>query len=152
MILIIKNEFMRNIINIILLSPVLIYVILLLINSQLLAKKEIVNIFWIWDLEIPIIAIISVFFVVYIFLMYFSGKFSSFFISSKNKGLEEEKMKLKAKLSDQIPEIEKKMDEKFSKILEEFKEIWNKNLELHKKETSKVLWNLEFEIKELKKK
>jgi len=63
---------MKNIINIILLSPVLIYVILLLINSDLLSKKETVNIFWIWDLEMPVIALISVFFVAYIFLMYFS--------------------------------------------------------------------------------
>jgi hypothetical protein len=31
------------------------------------------------------------------------------------------------------------MNEKFSKILEDFKEIGNKNLELHKKETSKIL-------------
>ena len=52
--------------------PVLIYVVLLLINSDLLAKKEFVNIFWILELELPIIALISVFFVVYIFLMYFS--------------------------------------------------------------------------------
>jgi uncharacterized integral membrane protein len=139
MILIIKNESMRNIINIILLSPVLIYVVLLLINSELLTKKELVNIFWIWNIEIPLIALISVFFVAYIFLMYFSGKFSSFFISSKNKSLEEEKIQLKAKLSEQIPEIEKRMNEKFSKVLEDFKEVGNKNLELHKKETSKTL-------------
>jgi hypothetical protein len=31
------------------------------------------------------------------------------------------------------------MEEKFDKIIEEIKEINNKNLELHKKETNKVL-------------
>jgi hypothetical protein len=63
---------MKNILNVILLSPVLTYVVLLLINSELLVKKETVNVFWILELELPVIALISVFFVVYIFLMYFS--------------------------------------------------------------------------------
>ena len=143
---------MKNIINIILLSPVLIYVVLLLINSDLLSKKENVNIFWIWDLEIPVIALISVFFVAYIFLMYFSGKFSTFFIWHRNKTLEEENLKLKAKLADLIPEINKNLDEKIKKLVEEYKIMTDKSLELHKKETSKVLWNLEFEIKDLKEK
>ena len=141
---------MKNILNVILLSPVLTYVVLLLINSELLVKKETVNVFWILELELPVIALISVFFVVYIFLMYFSWKFSTFFTNNKNKNLEEEKIELKAKLSEQIPEIEKRMNEKFSKVLEDFKEVGNKSLELHKKETSKILWNLEFEIKNLK--
>lgn len=141
---------MKNIINIILLSPVLIYVILLLINSDLLAKKDIVNVFWIIDVEIPAIALISVFFVVYIFLMYFSWKFTTFFIWNKNKNLEDEKLKLKEQIANQIPDLVKKIDERFNLILDEFKNISNKNLELHKKETSKVLWNLEFEIKNLK--
>ncbi len=136
--------------NIILLSPVLIYVILLLINNDLLSKREEISLFWIWDFNAPVIALISVFFVVYIFLMYFSWKFSTFFSTHRNKVLEEENIKLKAKLSDQIPEIEKRVNEQFSKLLTEFKDISNKNLELHKKETSKVLWNLEFEINELK--
>ena len=141
---------MRNIINIILLSPVLIYVILLLVNSHLLSQKEELSLFWIWEFNAPVIALISVFFVVYIFLMYFSWKFSTFFSTHRNKKLENENIKLKAKLSDQIPEIEKRVNDQFSKLLIEFKNISNKNLELHKKETSKVLWNLEFEIKELK--
>jgi len=143
---------MKNIINIILLSPVLIYVILLLINSDLLSKKETVNIFWIWDLEMPVIALISVFFVAYIFLMYFSWKFSTFFIWHKNKSLEEENLKLKAKLSELIPDINKNLDEKIKFLVEGFKDLTDKSLDLHKKETSKVLWNLEFEIKELKEK
>lgn len=141
---------MRNIINIILLSPILIYVILLFINLNLLKIQEKVNIFWIWELNVPIIAFISIFFVLYIFLMYFSWKFFTFFMNSKNKSLEEEKLKLKSKLSDKIPEIEEKMETSFNKIIKEIKSINNENLELYKKETNKVLWNLEFEIKSLK--
>ncbi len=143
---------MKNIINIVLLSPVLIYVILLLLNSQLLTIKENVNLFWIWNLELSVIAIISVFFVSYIFLIYFSGKFFSFSINSKNKFLEEENLKLKAKLSDLIPDINKNLDVKIKVLVDEFKTLTDKSLELHKKETNKVLWNLEFEIKDLKEK
>jgi len=141
---------MRNITNILLLSPILIYVLLLFINIDLLKVEEEVSIFWIWNFNVPIVAFISIFFVVYIFVMYFSWKFFTFFINSKNKSLESDKMKLKWELSDKIPSIEKKMEEKFDNIIAEIKNINNKNLELHKKETSKVLWNLEFEIKSLK--
>jgi len=143
---------MKNIMNIILLSPILIYVVLLLINSNLLTKTEKVNLFWIWDLDIPVIAIISLIFVVYIFLMYFSGKISTFFTNSKNKSLEKENLELKAKIADLIPEINKSLDEKIKDLVEQFKTLTDKSLELHKKETSRVLWNLEFEIKDLKEK
>jgi len=143
---------MKNIINIILLSPVLFYVVLLLINSDLLAKKENVNIFWIWDVNIPVIAIISIFFVAYIFLMYFSWKFSSFFSDHKLKKLQEENLKLKAEIADLIPEITKNIDEKIEKLVEDFKTMTDKSLELHKKETNKVLGNLEYEIQNLKEK
>lgn len=143
---------MKNIINIILLSPVLIYVVLLLINTELLTKKEIVNIFWIWDFQMPVISIISIFFVWYIFLMYFSWKFSSFFSNHRNKVLEEENLKLKAQLWDLIPDITKNLDKKIKVLVDDFKTLTDKSLELHKKETSKVLWNLEFEINDLKEK
>ena len=138
--------------NIILLSPVLIYVVLLLVNSDLLAVRQDISIFWIWDINAPVIALISVFFVTYIFLMYFSWKFSTFFSTHRNKKLEEENIRLKAQLSDLIPDITKNLDDKIKILVEDFKVLTDKSLELHKKETSKVLGNLEFEIKDLKEK
>ena len=143
---------MRNIINIVLLSPVLIYVVLLLINSNLLSVREDISIFWIWNINAPVIVLISVFFVTYIFLMYFSWKFSTFFSTHRNKKLEEENIRLKAQLSDLIPDITKNLDDKIKVLVGEFKVLTDKSLELHKKETTKVLWNLEFEIKDLKEK
>ena len=88
----------------------------------------------------------------YVVLMYFSWKLSTFFTNNKNKSLLQENLELKAKLADLIPDINKNLDEKIKKLVEEFKTITDKSLELHKKETSKVLWNLEFEIKDLKEK
>lgn len=141
---------MKNIMNIILLFPLLIYVILLLINSNLLSKKEIVNFFWIYKTEASVITLISLFFVLYIIFIYFSWKFSLFFTNTKNKSLEDEKYQLKSKLADMIPEIETRMNEKFSKVLEDFKLISDKNLDLSKNQTKQVLGNLEFEIKNIK--
>ena len=143
---------MKNIINIIFLFPILIYVVLLLINSNLLLQKEAVNLFWITEIEVPLISLITLFFIIYMFILYFSGKFSLFFTNSKIKSLENDKLELKSRLFDQIPDLERTIDEKYTIILDEFKNISNKNLELHKKETSKVLGNLEFEIKNIKEK
>lgn len=143
---------MKNLLNIIFLSPILVYLILLLLNSNLLSKKETVNIFWIFQPELPIITIISVFFIAYIFLLYFSEKFSSFFAWNKNKKLQDEILNLKAKLADEREKLIEDLRKEFLNNLESFKEISNKNLELSKKETSKVLWNLEFEIQTLKEK
>ncbi len=141
---------MKNIINIVLLSPILIYVLLLFINIEILKFEQKINIFWIWEINIAIIAFISIFFILYIFLMYFSWKFFTFFIAVKNKSLEQEKIKLKSQLSDKIPQIEEKMQQKFDETISEIKKINNKNLELYKKENSKIIWKLEFEIQNLK--
>ena len=141
---------MRNILNILFLFPILVYVLLLLINSDLLSRSEAINLFWIADIELPFISISTIFFIAYIFIIYFSWKFSSFFTNTKFKKIEEEKLILEAKLANKIPEIEKIMEEKFDKVLKEFKEISSKNLELHKNQTKQVLENLEFEIKNIK--
>jgi len=143
---------MKNIANIIMLLPLLIYVVLLLINSNLLIEKSEVNLFWISSFEIPIVSIITLFFIIYILIIYFSWKFSSFFTNSKINILQKEKLELKSKLADQIPDIESRIDDKYIKILEEFKNISNKNLELHKNNTKQVLENLDFEIKNIKEK
>ena len=141
---------MKNFINIIFLIPILIYVLLLLLNNNLLSKSDLINLFWITDVELPFISVSTIFFIAYIFIIYFSGKFSSFFTNTKFKKIEEEKLLLEARLATKIPEIEKTMEEKFDKVLNEFKEISNKNLELHKNQTKQVLENLEFEIKNIK--
>ncbi len=141
---------MKNILNILFLIPILLYVLLLLINSDLLSKSDLINLFWITDVELPFISVTTLFFILYIFIIYFSWKFSSFFTNTKFKKVEEEKLLLEAKLANKIPEIEKTMEEKFDKVLKEFREVSSKNLELHKNQTKQVLENLEFEIKNIK--
>ncbi len=143
---------MKNIMNIILLSPILVFIILLLINSSLLIETQTVNIFWIWEMKLPVVALISLIFLVYVVLMYFSWKLTNFFTNNRNKNLEQENLELKGKLSDLIPDINKNLDWKIKILVDDFKSLTDKSLELHKKETSKVLGNLEFEINDLKEK
>ena len=148
--LIINKKIMKNIINMIILSPILIYVILLLLNNELLLKNEEVNFFWVFKPEIPVIALISVFFIVYIILLYFSEKFSLFFANHRTKKLEKEVLELKARLQEQIPDIVDVMKIEFRVIVENIKNENRRDLELSKKENDIVLWNLEYEIKNLR--
>ncbi len=143
---------MKNILNILILIPLLIYILLLLINKDLLLTTQEVNIFWLYKANIQFVLYISIFFILYLLLLWWLFKFSNLFADYKNKKLNDEILKLKSQLTDQTPEliewIQKILDEK----LEEFKNNANKQLELTKKENQKVLWNLEYEIKTLKEK
>ena len=143
---------MKNFLNVLILIPLLIYILLLLINKDILSLEAPINFFWIYKNEIQIVLYISLFFIAYLLILWGLFKFSNFFSSYKTKKCEEEINKLKAKLADQTPElvdgIQKILDEK----LAEFKQEANKKLELAKKETEKVLGNLEYEIKTLKEK
>lgn len=143
---------MKNIKNIIILSPILIYLILLLINNDILTSTQKVNIFWIFKPELPIIVLISIFFIIYIIILYFSEKFSMFFAWNKAKNLEQEILKLKASLQEQTPELVSEMKKEFKTIVEEIKTENKKSLDLSKKETDKILWNIEIEINNLKEK
>ncbi len=143
---------MKSILNIVLLSPVLVYVILLLINSDLLSKKETVNLFWLMEIEIPLITLISLFFVSYIIIIYSLFKFSNFFVAHKNKNLNHEVNELKAEMQDREPKLLEAIETKFSKILEKAQADNKQNIDILKKENEKVVTNLTYDLKMIKEK
>jgi len=143
---------MKNFLNILILIPLLIYILLLLVNKDILSLDASVNFFWIYKTEIQVVLYISLFFISYILILWWLFKFSNFFADHKNKKQNEEILKLKAKLSEQTPELINGIKNILDEKLEEFKQEANKKLELTKKETEKVLGNLEYEIKTLKEK
>ena len=143
---------MKNLLNILILIPLLIYIILLLINKDILSLNTQINFFWLYKTEIQIILYITLFFTAYLIIIWSLFKFSNFFADHKTKKQNEEINELKAKLADQTPELIKWIQNILDTKLEEFKQEANKKLELTKKETEKVLWNLEYEIKILKEK
>lgn len=143
---------MKSVLNIVLLSPVLIYVVLLLINSELLSEKDTVNLFWITELELPLITLISLFFVSYIIIMYSLFKFSNFFVAHKNKNLNNEVNELKAQMLDREPKLLEAIEKKFWEILEKAQADNKQNIDILKKENEKVVTNLTYDLKMIKEK
>jgi hypothetical protein len=96
---------MKNILNIAILIPLLIYILLLLINKDSLLLETEVNFFWIYKNQIQIVTYISLFFVSYLLILWSLFKFSNFFADHKTKKQNEQINELKAKLADQTPEL-----------------------------------------------
>jgi len=142
---------MKNILNLILLLPLLIYVIILLANSKLLSTKAEINLFF-TSFEINIVTFISIFFVLYILVIYLIFKFSNFFVSHKNKNLSEEVNKLKAEMQDREPKFLENIENKFSEILEKSAKENKQNIDILKKENEKVVTNLTYDLKIIKEK
>ncbi len=143
---------MKNFLNILILIPLLIYILLLLVNKDILTLDTQINVFWIYKWKIQIILYITFFFISYLLILWSLFKFSNFFADHKNKKQNEQINELKAKLADQTPELISKIQNILDQNLKQFKEEADKKLELTKKETQKVLWNLEYEISILKEK
>ena len=142
---------MKNILNLILLLPLLLYVIILLINNELLSTKAEINLFFA-NFEINIVTFISIFFVLYILVIYWIFKFSSFFVSHKKDNLQNELNKLKADMQDREPKLLEKIEKKFSEILEKSQKENKQNIEILKKENEKVITNLTYDLKIIKEK
>jgi len=142
---------MKNILNLLVLLPLLLYVIILLANSELLSTKADINLFFI-SFEINIVTFISIFFVLYILVIYLIFKFSNFFVSHKNKNLSEEVNKLKAEMQDREPKLLENIENKFGEILEKSAKENKQNIDILKKENDKVITNLTYDLKIIKEK
>ncbi len=103
-----------------------------------------INAYIIWD--------ISIFFVLYLLIIWLWLKFSDIFNNFKDKKHEKIINKLKAELQDKEPELISNMENKFINIIEDFKEENSKNIKILKKENDKILSNLEYDIGIIKEK
>lgn len=142
---------MKNILNLILLLPLLLYVIILFINSKLLGTTAEVNLLF-TSFEINIVTFISIFFVLYILILYSIFKFSNFFVSHKNSNLRNEVNKLKADMQDREPKLLENIEKKFEEILEKANSKHKESIEILKKENEKVITNLTYDLKIIKEK
>ena len=146
-----NKNIMKNILNLILLLPLLLYVVILLINNELLSTKAEVNLFFA-SFEINIVTFISIFFVLYILIIYWIFKFSNFFVSHKNNNLQNKVNELKAQMQDREPKLLENIEKKFSEILEKAQKQNKENIEILKKENDKVVTNLTYDLKIVKEK
>lgn len=143
---------MKSLINFLILLPVLLFLIIIILNRDLLYINETISIFGITESTVPVIAFSSIFFAWYIIAIYLFFKFSNIFTSYKNKKLESEINKLKSKLYEERPKLVDDLKSEFSENLENYKLQQEKEVKIYKKENEKVVSSLEYEIKALKEK
>jgi hypothetical protein len=133
---------MKKFIPYIFFFPLFFYLLIIILNTDLLVSKSDINIFWIFHIkEFPFISLTTIFFSLYIIIIWGLLKFSDIFSHIKNKKLEDELNKTKAKLQegqegifqeiiDGIRQENKSAQEKnealFAEIKEEIKTIKEK--------------------------
>ncbi|NUJ97249.1 hypothetical protein HGA92_00500 [Candidatus Gracilibacteria bacterium] len=92
---------MKKLIPYIFFFPLFFYLLIIILNTDLLVSKSDINIFWIFHIrEFPFISLTTLFFSLYIIIIWGLLKFSDIFFHIKNKKLEEELNKTKAKLQE----------------------------------------------------
>ena len=110
--------------KILLLLPILFYLLLVLVNWDLLKTTQEINFFGVGKYDIPFLFYNSVFIVVYSVLVFFAYDWLNIFLKYKIKKQDEEIVKLKSMLYDKQEDLIKN----FSKQIENFsKEIKKEN-------------------------
>lgn len=132
--------------------PAFAYLALLVLNLDIFKASTEINFFFITTFQIPVVIFISIFFILYILLIWVWFNFSSIFSSLKTKRLEKEVFDLKSKLLNKQGELIKNIENHFEDVLGKFKTESDKKLELYKKENDKIVSNIEYEMKSLKEK
>jgi hypothetical protein len=129
--------------------PALIYLALLVINLGIFKTTTEINFFWLTSFNIPVVIFVSIFFILYILLLWIGFNFSNIFTNMKTKKLEKEVFDLKSKLLNKQGDLIKNIEDKFESQLTEFKKEADKKLELTKKETEKVVSNMSYDFKDI---
>ena len=129
--------------------PALVYLALLVINLDKFKTTTEINFFWLMSFNIPVVIFVSIFFILYILLLWVGFNFSNLFTNMKTKKLEKEVFDLKSKLLNKQGDLIKNIESKFESQLTEFKKEADKKLELTKKETEKVVSNMSYDFKDI---
>jgi len=138
--------------RILLFLPAFLYLALLVLNLWIFKATSEINFFWIAQFQIPVVIFISIFFILYILLLWIGFNFSNVFTNIKTHKLEKEVFDLKSKLLGKQWELLEKIESHFDTILEKYKTDSDKKLELYKKENEKIVTNIEYEMKSMKEK
>ena len=131
------------------LLPALLYLGLLILNLGMFSASYEVNFFWIARFEISVILFATLFFILYIGLLWVWFQFFWMFKDVEVRKRESENTKLKEQLLSGQWELISQIEERLQDIL--YSQQWesDKNLERYRKENEKVISNIIFEIKSL---
>lgn len=136
--------------RLLLLIPAFLYISIALTNIDLLSKTETINIYWLYDLELPILLFSVIFFIIYIIIIWLFISFSDLFWDYKKSKLNWEIIDLKSQLQDWQSKLIDSINNNFKEVLDEFRTTNDTMILKYKKENEKVLSNLEYEIKSIK--
>ena len=129
--------------------PAFIYLALLAINLSIFSASSEINFFWITRFDIPVVIFISIFFILYIILLWVGFNFSNVFVNLKTKKLEKEVFDLKSKLLNKQWDLLENIEQKFDTKIDTIKAESDKKLELYKKENEKIVTNMQYDFKAL---
>jgi len=122
----------------------------LIINIGIFSLTREINFFWLFRFDIPVVITITLFFIIYMLMIWAGLSFGKVFTNRRIKSLETEVYELKSKLLNKQGELIKNIEDKFDKKLWEFKQDSDKKLELTKKETEKVVSNVNYDFSTIK--
>lgn len=138
--------------RLLLLVPALLYLVLLVLNLDIFQASTQINFFGIARFELPVVISISLFFILYILLIWIGFSFGNIFSNHKNKRLEKEVFELKSKLLNQQETLLSKVDEKYSSILDQLKTQGQNEIDQYKKAQEKLLSNMQYDFKDIQEK
>lgn len=135
--------------RILLLIPAILFFLLLLINLSIFSASSEINFFWLAHFNMPVALFVSLFFILYIFLVWLGFNVQGSFANRKVKKVENENFDLKNKLLNKQGDLISSIETKFSETFEKYQIQQDKKLELYKKENEKMLSNMNFEMEKL---
>lgn len=131
--------------TIFLLAPLVLFLFLGICNLDIFLVSQSINIFFIFDLEIPVLAMSVVYFWIYVLSIWLLVQFSDFFKIRGQKKAHHEINSLKAELYD-------KQEQLITKITQEFKDENTKNMTIFRSENEKISSQIMFDLESLKNK
>ena len=135
--------------KLLLLLPALLYLGLLILNLGIFSATHTINFFWIARFEISVILFSTIFFILYIVLLWVWFQFLGIFKDAYARKVQDENYKLKEELLSKQWELIDEIESRFNEILTKLQIDADKKLELYKKENEKVVTNMHYDIKTL---
>ena len=129
--------------------PIIIYLLFLVLNFWIVWISQEVNLFFLFNWEVQIVLMLSIFFILYILGLWAMFKFSNFFANMKTGKLWNEVSDLKAELYDKQWALISNIKKDFDTNIAQYKAEGEKDRKVYKTETDKILNNLQFEVTKL---
>jgi len=133
--------------KLLLLLPALLYLGLLILNLGIFSATHTINFFWIARFEISVILFSTIFFILYIVLLWVWFQFLGIFKDAYVRKVQDENYKLKEELLSKQWELIDEIESRFNETLTKLQVDADKKLELYKKENEKVVTNMHYDIK-----